>query len=291
MKRLLYFSWWLGISTHSFATTTVQQHHLALQNDPHLPIGICDSVWADFFYFWQSDTLVCIADNCGNNVTYHWDFGDSQHAYGRYVQHLYQDSGYYQVRLAVFNSCGDTAITSQYLRFCKPPRALFYYTILQNNSQGMKVEYNAGASQYAQNFYWDFGDGHRQSGGVKVQHHYAAPLQTYQVRLMVDNKCGWLNQYLLVLDGRLSDAGLVSREIEIFPNPARDYLQLRMSEDLRDWQYEIYRNDCPVLLGFPIGAKGGWKLDIRSLSAGFYVLILRHLNSGEFRISTFVKRP
>lgn len=56
----------------------------------------------------------------GDNLRFHWDFGDEQDADGRTASHAYKKPGVYEIKLTVRDASGNRSEVSQYLWVRKP---------------------------------------------------------------------------------------------------------------------------------------------------------------------------
>ncbi|MCB0760064.1 MAG: PKD domain-containing protein [Flavobacteriales bacterium] len=101
----------------------------------------------------------CIEEQPG--VTYSWNFGDNTGwqtlPYDEIcIEHEYQDTGYFDVTISVFNEgCNSFETYSEFV-YVTPPVALFEYSVICGNGTTVYFEDN---SILADSLMWDFGDG------------------------------------------------------------------------------------------------------------------------------------
>ena len=102
---------------------------------------------------------------------WYWWFGDSKRSTLQNPLTSYSDTGFFSVRLAVWNNgCSDTISKSNYI-YVKPPVARFSHVINDCNNK-LKVRF-IDSSKGAQTYIWDFGDGTTST--------LANPVHTYAV--------------------------------------------------------------------------------------------------------------
>ena len=118
----------------------------------------------------------------GNVDQWHWDFGDGSTSNTQNPMHVYNDTGYFDVQLIVWNNgCPDTLLIENYIHV-KPPIAS--YTVAADCSERLKRTFT-DTSIGADEWNWDFGDGNTST----VQHpvHIYAASGVYTVSLTVRN--------------------------------------------------------------------------------------------------------
>lgn len=111
-----------------------------------------------------------------------WSFGDGSTSILQNPSHSYNDTGYFDVTLIVFNNgCPDTLEILQYPHVLPP---IARYNFVANCSNRMQFVFT-DQSVAPQTWNWDFGDGITST----IQHpvHTFPALGSYQVRLIVTN--------------------------------------------------------------------------------------------------------
>ncbi len=111
-----------------------------------------------------------------------WSFGDGSTSTDQNPIHEYQDTGYFDVQLIVWNNgCPDTLTFTDYIHV-KPPIASFAQTFLCGNPwQRTFTDQSIGADQWT----WNFGDGTTSTQQNPV--HTYADTGTYTITLTVFN--------------------------------------------------------------------------------------------------------
>ncbi len=113
---------------------------------------------------------------------WNWDFGDGGTSNLQNPEHRYNDTGYFDIRLIVFNNgCPDTLVRTNYVRVL-PPVAQFNST--PDCSNRLRFSFT-DVSVAPLTWDWDFGDGSTSSAQNPV--HIFSALGTYSVRLIVTN--------------------------------------------------------------------------------------------------------
>lgn len=129
----------------------------------------------------------------GTVTEWQWDFGDGGTASTQNPIHVYEDTGYFNVRLVIGNNgCYDTIRFINYIHI-KPPVANFVsdFNCLDPRTQ-IFTDHSIGADEW----HWDFGDG----TGTTVQSptHVYADTGIYIVTLVVHNSttgCDYTRQH------------------------------------------------------------------------------------------------
>lgn len=128
-------------------------------------------------------TLVNFTDQSqGNPIKWLWDFGDGSSSVLQNPGHVFNDTGYMNIQLIVWNSgCSDT-VKYQNFVYIKPPVARFNFTFdCKNPMERIFKDLSVGADTWN----WDFGDGNT-SSLQHPTHVYASP-GSYIVTLTVTN--------------------------------------------------------------------------------------------------------
>lgn len=129
------------------------------------------------------------SDPDGSDLTYAWDFGDSETGEGAQTTHTYTNAGSYTVTLIVTDQDGATHQVEKtvILDQNQAPSA-----VIQTTVNGLAVEVDGSTSTDGdgtiQSYAWEFGDGATDSG-VTAGHEYAAA-GTYTVKLTVTDDDG-----------------------------------------------------------------------------------------------------
>ena len=118
----------------------------------------------------------------GNVTQWLWSFGDGGTAIDQNPVHMYEDTGYFNVQLIVWNNgCPDTIKFLNYIHI-KPPIANFSATF---NCINPKTQTFHDQSIGADEWNWDFGDGTTSTTQSPI--HVYADTGTYFVSLLVRN--------------------------------------------------------------------------------------------------------
>lgn len=118
----------------------------------------------------------------GNVTRWLWDFGDGATSGNQHPSHHYEDTGYFTIRLIVWNNnCPDTLVLTDYVHI-SPPIARFSPTFTCDNPKTIIfTDQSLGPDEW----HWDFGDGTTST----LQHnvHTYADTGIYTVKLVVIN--------------------------------------------------------------------------------------------------------
>ncbi len=130
-----------------------------------------------------ANTNFQFTDESGGLITaWNWDFGDRSTSQLKNPDHIFRDTGYFNITLHVqSNGCEDSITLYRYIQTF-PPKA-FFSAEPQCNSK-LTVDF-ADSSTGAKSWLWDFGDG-QTSTAKDVSHTYRSD-GTYIVKLTVTN--------------------------------------------------------------------------------------------------------
>lgn len=240
-------------------------------------LQVCDTLKAGFNISQVGDSIFVDAGSSSGASQYFWQFGDGSSQAGLTAGHRYSQSGSYLVQLIAVNACGDSLNVSDSVQLCAAPMADWTYNIVSTGGSGMVVDFDGSASQNAQRFVWDFGDGTKDSSSLTPTHTYATPSLQYLVSLSIFNGCNQLS----VRQFRLDQIGLteVARSsVQLYPNPAADILIIEWEEELSaDVEFCVYSlsgNKLVCCSPDEGQRQQRLKLNVGSLPVGSYILRL-----------------
>ncbi len=122
--------------------------------------------------------------------TYDWSLGDGTSIDGYAIEHIYSDTGNYNIQLIVSNQCfSDTIIKSHTIDLTSRPSADFAFQFVPHCTDKI-IEFKTGASNNNDftTHLWDFGDG-TMSDDIVGLHAYAVA-DSYSITLYATNACG-----------------------------------------------------------------------------------------------------
>ncbi len=214
-----------------------------------------------------------------------WDFGDGTTGTGPEVEHIYPESGDYEVCLTITNLCGSTEYCKTITISCLAPEALFSVNGTTNTQIFMDASLNNPTS-----WLWDFGDGNTSTEQDPV-HTYAAATW-YTVCLIVTNNCGTdttCTNIMVVsdLDDPAQQIGMT-----ISPNPTIDQVQLAYQLPMNgDLQLTIYNSQGQQVQQenwTSLQQQASKLVDLSNLPGGVYHFLLRH-EDGSWGLQKVVK--
>ena len=121
--------------------------------------------------------------------SYSWDFGDGNKDTGQVIEHTFANAGEFKVNLTVANENGTKAAGPHIITAVEPSMPFADFT--ENAISGiapLTVKFDASASQNADSYSWDFGDGNTGTGQI-VEHTFASAGE-FKVNLTVANNNG-----------------------------------------------------------------------------------------------------
>ncbi|MEN9346923.1 MAG: hypothetical protein RLZZ77_434 [Bacteroidota bacterium] len=129
----------------------------------------------------------CVDSEPGNQFAWNFDDGTgwiSMEADLLCITHDYQDTGYFDVSLTVFNGvCNTTQILENYI-YITPPVAIFDYAVTCENI--FDVEFGDQSIE-AEHLIWNFGDGSPEINDQEIVNHTFPAPGTYEVTLTAIN--------------------------------------------------------------------------------------------------------
>jgi gliding motility-associated-like protein len=120
-----------------------------------------------------------------NGNTYSWNFNDGTgwiilNPTETCIEHMYEDTGYFDLSIAVINGTCNIADTLENYIYIEPPVALFDYSVNCVDNTTVSVgDQSIGANSID----WDFGDGTVITSGASILTHTYATSGTYEITL------------------------------------------------------------------------------------------------------------
>ncbi len=227
-----------------------------------------------------------VIDDCGNNVQFvdnslyeptnwEWDFGDGNTSNEQNPSITYNEPGTYMVTLATSNEFGEHSLSQEItLDFITGemtiPEALF------TGEEGSFSAESQGTS-----FEWDFGDGF--SASIQNPSYSYSAEGEYIVSLTVQNEAGcslFISDTLTVILDTNIDEIATNQSINIYPNPARDILNIDWQTDAlkeTDIQLQLINALGQVVYQNGFESTGNqWQtsIDVQRFAKGFYQIRL-----------------
>lgn len=172
------------------------------------------------------DGLINFQDaSSGGPATWAWDFGDGNMSSEQNPSHTFASTGSYNVCLTVSNAVGSNTTCQTVVPIFKPVAAFTYV----DPSTGT-VTFTDESTNAPNSWSWDFGDGST-SAQQNPAHDFSSG--QYTVCLTASNVAG-SNQKcedLMVIIASLQDIEQ-PLALQVFPNPATDFLHLQLAETL-----------------------------------------------------------
>jgi len=129
--------------------------------------------------------------NPDTGKTYFWQFGDGGFAYGQQTYHLYENSGWYDVRLTVTDEkgCKKTKTIEDMIHVYPVPEIDFY---VEPNEISMlnSLVYFYPVTTNADSLYWNFGDGDSTVNSHWGPRHYYDGVGKFEIELYATNNFG-----------------------------------------------------------------------------------------------------
>ncbi len=146
----------------------------------------------------------------GGALTYLWDFADGQSSDQAIVTHVFQDPGYYLVKLKVTDSTGESSTAAQPIRAEGTGATAAISASATSGPPPLVVEFDGTVSQVPddtiRDYFWDFGDGYT-ARSDKPQHTYVYS-GTYTVTLTIETGGGLTSDASVTITVATQDASL-----------------------------------------------------------------------------------
>lgn len=132
----------------------------------------------------------------GRDLSYYWNFGDqSSDTSGPAVSHSYQSNGSYTVSVTVTDPAGGSSSDSMNIQVMPPPPVASFDMRLSGGYSYVYAAFDASnsaadASTSINGYYWDFGDGNRDTTSSPLEYHYYYYSGTYMITLTVVDALG-----------------------------------------------------------------------------------------------------
>ncbi len=249
------------------------------------------------FFFPEQDpndlmTFTFVNFSMGEDLEYEWDFGDGNTSTEVSPTHTYSEEGIFQVNLTVSNdSCSNTMgmiiFTDPEVFYNSECSAVFLPLFTVDNQEVFFLNFS---SPDAVEFAWDFGDGNTSEEPFPV--HVYDQVGTYTATLTIVTVDGCTNTFAVTFDlggdnlmtGDMSLSAIIlstennqiaDTEVQLFPNPAKDQLNVVLDGVSRGVvNYEIINAVGQVVQRVQAGADEAQTkiLAIDNLPTGWYVL-------------------
>lgn len=210
----------------------------------------------------------------GSPTSWAWDFGDGNGSTQQNPSHAYAAPGVYTVCLVASNGACTDSICMPVTISCAPPTSAFSFT-----DTGLVVDFSdqSSSSNSISSYSWDFGDANT-STLQNPQHTYGMP-GSYLVCLTVNDSCG-TNQFCdtVTVDTLVAIGNGLAYNIELYPNPARDLVNLKIElPSSQDVDMTIYNALGAVVRKSNLESVSTeeLKINLADFAEGAYLLELR----------------
>lgn len=150
------------------------------------------SLLAANFSYLISDSIYLYDNSIGNIVSYHWDLGDGNAAYGKKITHKYIQPGIYTVCLTVKDQSSNINTYCQDIVFGKPSCSVKANFTTYKDTTPLTIGF-INLSQGGDKYYWDFGNGNFSTEESPV--YTFSQMGIYEVTLSVSSSNGCIDKY------------------------------------------------------------------------------------------------
>ncbi|MBI5218086.1 MAG: PKD domain-containing protein [Bacteroidia bacterium] len=194
-----------------------------------------------------------------NSGNYLWSFGDGDSSTLRQPEHIYTDTGSYQIQLIVTNGCGyaDTNVNTIFVQYnyMNPPNVGIQFNNFENwqNNQPVEtlifcpntlVEFRGNTWSGGQiNYHWDFGDG--TTSDLQNPSHTFTQTGTNVVMLIAGNSCGASDtayKYIIVDNTIMPQANLQNLPDSLCPGETVYFFDNNFREE-NNYSYSVWFGD------------------------------------------------
>ncbi|MBR9861668.1 PKD domain-containing protein [bacterium] len=239
-----------------------------------------------------------------------WDFGDGNTDSGYNVNHIYADTGTYNVVMYIFNNgvlCDSVTKTVSVEDLCQ---ASFYVGVDTSTAYTLYLIENSTGVNSGTQYYWDFGDGSTSTSRTPT-HSYSS-FGAYRICLTIwdsSRNCSSTfcdsigmdsNGNVLKKDGftmvvisendilSIKDKSLIEPELKLYPNPSNGETKLKISaSEKEEYSIHVYSAEGKLVESRSITVLPGQNevlLDFNQKAKGLYfILISSELYQGTLR--------
>ncbi|HTA63508.1 MAG TPA: PKD domain-containing protein [Bacteroidia bacterium] len=261
-------------------TLTTNNHFYTVSTTKLVTIGTIPV--AGFSFIPCSNNFV---NSSGCATSFYWDFGDGTHSTQTLPNHLYADTGYYQVTLSAYNTGDSSTLTQQIHVTATSSADASFTTSIANDTLRVHATYTGVPTP---TYNWTFGDGSHATGRDTV-HIYYDTTAFYHVKLTVTNLCGVANKIdtiQTIYYNNKPPAGLdfTHSTVAIAPNIVTNGYLDAFYNSYNDNNYlvQIYnalgQKMFEEYFAFQLGINE-FKISTTGFSSGVYVLVLQAGNS------------
>ena len=226
---------------------------------------------ADFSASNQGAGVFNFNDNSTNSPTsWAWDFGDGNTSTMQNPSHTYAAAGTYNVCLTATNSAGSNTFCFDVVVVFIPVSDFSFGT----PANGV-VSFTDASTNNPTSWLWDFGDGNTSTEQNPT--HTFAVSGTYNVCLTATNAGGsnMICETITIVITSTDDlANLV--KLEIFPNPANTFFNLRLENSNRE-SLDFYLINAlgQIVKSQQVESIGDYQVSVGNLNTGMYYYILK----------------
>ena len=171
-KKLGKFQVILTAHSESGATSN-QVIYLDIVNPP-----VAEACFSTSLSSYEVGSLVNFSNCSENSDTYLWNFGDGTTSTEKNPQHIFTNTGNFQVKLSTVGVNNTTSETSKYLAITPPPPAQACFSTQYDSYYINEIINLSNCSTNASTYLWDFGDG-TTSTAQNPQHTYTSTGRFY----------------------------------------------------------------------------------------------------------------
>ncbi len=224
--------------------------------------------------------------------SYTWDFGDGNFGTGSFTQHVYTASEEYLVCLTVYDSLTTcTYTTCELVDVDINCTASFFAT-----TDNLTVTFLGQPIGFGNTYIWSFGDMQFATTQLPFTSHTYNTPGTYNVCMNVTtasgSNCTFCDQVVVTLPPAGIKYNSVEFELNLFPNPAKDFITLTISGTLSNIaEMQMLDYTGRIISSEQINLHGNQNmmiLPVNKLQSGAYFIRLIH--EGNSKTLRFVKQ-
>jgi PKD repeat protein len=226
---------------------------------------ICDPISSGINHVTSGDSVFFSTINALPSYSYYWNLGDGFVQFDSSFYHQYGVDSTYTVTLTIVNTCGDSALYTVNVEYCKAPKALWTASILSTAGSGMIVQFDGSSSKGLGTFIWDFGDGNTNTTTLTPIHNYATADLSLLVKLIITNNCNDVDTTAYTL----GQIGIPENNYALFtihPNPTNNEITITGIDDWHLTIYDIFGREVLTQ-----DSEQGKTIGVKHLSAGSYI--------------------
>lgn len=211
---------------------------------------------------------------------WYWEFGDGSSSFNQNPEHIYDEPGYYVVKLKAKNTqSGFVSTKYKVVNVRGGNDQIIARYIAEKDSAKLKVsgypvDFVGISHGDAARMRWDFGDGNTDTTSTTPTHVYEKA-GTYNACYTIEDPVLQIEdtycEEITVGPNSISNTKINSSLVNIFPNPADEYITISFKDKLTSGEYKLLNNNGDLI---KTGSVDGslTEISLKGLNPGVYFI-------------------